>query len=184
MSESQGKAGVTETFQPYVPNSISMTEFTLRAVIPGLLMTLILGAANAYLGLKAGQTIAATYPAAVISMVVMRIWRGSILEENLARSRLEFEARRDDVRAGPLRVDQVGVAGFHGRCSEDLGLTERGPAVKHAEDPQTLAARHAGRRGDRGHGNQGDSGKRRARPLEAFLDSWEHVPLAFLAQSA
>jgi putative OPT family oligopeptide transporter len=86
MSESQGKAGVTETFQPYVPNSISMTEFTLRAVIPGLLMTLILGAANAYLGLKAGQTIAATYPAAVISMVVMRIWRGSILEENLART--------------------------------------------------------------------------------------------------
>jgi len=63
-----------------------MTEFTLRAVIPGLLMTLILGAANAYLGLRAGQTIAATYPAAVISMVILRIWKGSILEENLART--------------------------------------------------------------------------------------------------
>jgi putative OPT family oligopeptide transporter len=72
--------------QPFVPESMTMTEFTLRAVIPGLLMTLVLGAANAYLGLRAGQTIAATYPAAVISMVVLRIGRGSILEENLART--------------------------------------------------------------------------------------------------
>jgi len=72
--------------QPFVPETMSMPEFTLRAVLPGLVMTLILGAANAYLGLRAGQTIAATYPAAVISMVVIRIWRGSILEENLART--------------------------------------------------------------------------------------------------
>lgn len=63
-----------------------MTEFTLRAVIPGLLMTLVLGAANAYLGLRAGVTIAATYPAAVISMAVLRLWKGSILEENIART--------------------------------------------------------------------------------------------------
>jgi putative OPT family oligopeptide transporter len=72
--------------QPFVPETMTMAEFTLRAVLPGLVMTLILGAANAYLGLRAGQTIAATYPAAVISMVVIRIWRGSILEENLART--------------------------------------------------------------------------------------------------
>jgi len=63
-----------------------MTEFTLRALIPGLLMTLVLGAANAYLGLRAGVTIAATYPAAVISMAVLRLWKGSILEENIART--------------------------------------------------------------------------------------------------
>jgi putative OPT family oligopeptide transporter len=72
--------------QPFVPESMTMTEFTLRAVIPGLLMTLVLGAANAYLGLRAGQTIAATYPAAVISMMLLRAWKGSILEENLART--------------------------------------------------------------------------------------------------
>src|SRR5687767_14435205 len=72
--------------QPFVPETMKMTEFTLRAVIPGLLMTLILGAANAYLGLLAGQTIAATYPAAVMSMVILRFWKGSILEENLART--------------------------------------------------------------------------------------------------
>ena len=72
--------------QPFVPENISMTEFTLRAVIPGLLMTLVLGAANAYLGLRAGVTIAATYPAAVISMAVLRAFKGSILEENIART--------------------------------------------------------------------------------------------------
>src|SRR5215210_3491880 len=72
--------------QPFVPENVSMTEFTMRAVIPGLLMTLVLGAANAYLGLRAGVTIAATYPAAVISMAVLRAFKGSILEENIART--------------------------------------------------------------------------------------------------
>ena len=63
-----------------------MKEFTLRALLLGLVLTIILGAANAYLGLRAGITIAATYPAAVIGMAVLRIWRGSILEENIART--------------------------------------------------------------------------------------------------
>lgn len=63
-----------------------MREFTLRAVLVGLVMTVILGAANAYLGLRAGQTIAATYPAAVIGMAVLRLFKGSILEENIART--------------------------------------------------------------------------------------------------
>ncbi|MBN2206668.1 MAG: oligopeptide transporter, OPT family [Candidatus Aminicenantes bacterium] len=63
-----------------------MREFTLRALLIGLIMTVILGAANAYLGLRAGMTIAATYPAAVIGMAVLRIFKGSILEENFART--------------------------------------------------------------------------------------------------
>lgn len=65
---------------------MKMSEFTIRAVILGVVMTVILGAANAYLGLRAGQTIAATYPAAVIGMAVLRLTRGSILEENIART--------------------------------------------------------------------------------------------------
>ena len=63
-----------------------MPEFTFRAVLLGLVMTGILGAANAYLGLKAGMTIAATYPAAVIGMAILRLMKGSILEENIART--------------------------------------------------------------------------------------------------
>ncbi len=73
-------------FQPVVPADSKMREFTLRALILGLVMSVILGAANAYLGLKAGMTIAATYPAAVIGMAVLRIMRGSLLEENFART--------------------------------------------------------------------------------------------------
>src|SRR5437879_3567888 len=73
-------------YQPYVPENMEMKEFTLRAVLLGLLMTIVLGAANAYLGLRAGITIAATYPAAVIAMAAMRAWKGSLLEENIART--------------------------------------------------------------------------------------------------
>src|SRR2546422_6574551 len=72
--------------RPYVPENVSMREFTLRAVLLGLVMTVILGAANAYLGLRAGMTIAATYPAAVIGMGILRLFGGSILEENIART--------------------------------------------------------------------------------------------------
>ena len=73
-------------FRSYVPDDTTMPEFTLRAVLLGLVLTVILGAANAYLGLRAGMTIAATYPAAVIGMAVLRIMKGSILEENIART--------------------------------------------------------------------------------------------------
>lgn len=73
-------------YVPFVPVDTVMSEFTLRALLIGLVMTVILGAANAYLGLRAGMTIAATYPAAVIGMAVLRIMKGSILEENIART--------------------------------------------------------------------------------------------------
>src|SRR6202035_4980064 len=72
--------------RPFVPQSVQMREFTFRALLLGLIMTVILGAANAYLGLHAGMTIAATYPAAVIGMAVLRIFKGSVLEENIART--------------------------------------------------------------------------------------------------
>ena len=72
--------------KPFVPPGVQMKEFTVRAVVLGLVMCVVLGAANAYLGLKAGQTIAATYPAAVIGMAVLRLFNGSILEENIART--------------------------------------------------------------------------------------------------
>lgn len=72
--------------QPYVPENLSMREFTWRAVLIGLVLTAILGSANAYLGLRAGMTIAATYPAAVIGMAFLRLMKGSLLEENIART--------------------------------------------------------------------------------------------------
>ncbi len=74
------------THRPFVPENVKMKEFTLRAVLLGLVMTVVLGAANAYLGLHAGQTIAATYPAAVIGMAVLKAFKGTVLEENIART--------------------------------------------------------------------------------------------------
>lgn len=73
-------------FIPFVSPDTSMSEFTVRALIIGLVMAVVLGAANAYLGLKAGMTIAATYPAAVIGMAILKALKGSILEENFART--------------------------------------------------------------------------------------------------
>jgi len=70
----------------YVPDKTNMREFTFRAVLLGLVLTAVLGAANAYLGLKAGMTIAATYPAAVIAMALLKLMKGSLLEENIART--------------------------------------------------------------------------------------------------
>src|ERR1700757_5244944 len=78
--------GTVRKHRPYVPENMQMKEFTFRAVLIGLVMTGILGSANAYLGLKAGMTIAATYPAAVIGMALLRLMKGSLLEENIART--------------------------------------------------------------------------------------------------
>jgi OPT family oligopeptide transporter len=63
-------------------------EMTVKAVALGLFLALVFGAANAYLGMKAGQTIAATIPAAVIAIAVFRVprLRGGILEQNIART--------------------------------------------------------------------------------------------------
>ncbi len=77
---------VRKKHTPYVPENMEMKEFTFRALLIGLVMTAILGSANAYLGLKAGMTIAATYPAAVIGMALLRLMKGSLLEENIART--------------------------------------------------------------------------------------------------
>ena len=81
-----GSLNPPKKHQPYVPESMEMKEFTFRAVLLGMLMTAVLGSANAYLGLRAGMTIAATYPAAVIGMAILRLMKGSLLEENIART--------------------------------------------------------------------------------------------------
>lgn len=71
---------------PYVPITSNMPELTFKAVFLGVIMAVVLGAANAYLGMKAGLTVAATFPAAVVAMAALRPLKGSILEENIART--------------------------------------------------------------------------------------------------
>lgn len=86
MAEIKSTGGAGLRYKPYVPAETDLKEFTMKALVIGLIMSVVLGAANAYLGLKAGMTIAATYPAAVIGMALLRLMKGSILEENFART--------------------------------------------------------------------------------------------------
>ena len=73
-------------FVPFVPESSDLPELTFRAVLIGTAMAIVLGTANAYLGMRAGLTVAATFPAAVVAMAALRVLGGSILEENMART--------------------------------------------------------------------------------------------------
>ena len=75
-----------KTDKPFVPASEHMAELTVKAVLLGVVMAVGLGAANAYLGMKAGLTVAATFPAAVVAMAALRGLKGTILEENVART--------------------------------------------------------------------------------------------------
>jgi len=74
--------------KPYVPADSKMPEFTFKAIFLGIIMAILLGAANAYLGLKAGMTISAAFPAAVIAIAAFRLpfMKGNVLEQNLART--------------------------------------------------------------------------------------------------
>ncbi|MCK4559836.1 MAG: oligopeptide transporter, OPT family [Calditrichia bacterium] len=73
-------------FEPFVPADSDMKELSVKAIVLGVIMAIVLGAANAYLGMKAGLTVAATFPAAVVAMAALRIFNGTILEENMART--------------------------------------------------------------------------------------------------
>ena len=86
MNEPHDSPGPAKDFKPYVPAETSLPELTVRAVVLGVVMACVLGAAMAYLGMKVGLTVAATFPAAVVAMAALRPFRGSILEENIART--------------------------------------------------------------------------------------------------
>ena len=73
-------------YEPFVPADQEVREFSFRAVALGVVMAVVLGAANAYIGMVAGLTIAATFPAAVVALAALRPVGGTILEENIART--------------------------------------------------------------------------------------------------
>ncbi|MCQ2500214.1 MAG: oligopeptide transporter, OPT family [Lachnospiraceae bacterium] len=75
-------------FKPYIPADKITPEFTATSIIMGILLAVIFGAANAYLGLRVGMTVSASIPAAVISMAVIRVIlkKDSILESNMVQT--------------------------------------------------------------------------------------------------
>ncbi len=80
-----------ETYQPYVPASQELPEFSVKAVVAGIVFGVLFGAANAYLGLKAGLTISTSIPVAVMTIAAFRALaamggRTSLLEANQAQT--------------------------------------------------------------------------------------------------
>lgn len=77
-----------ENFKPYIPAEKITPEFTATSVIMGIILAVVFGAANAYLGLRVGMTVSASIPAAVISMGVIRVImrKDSILESNMVQT--------------------------------------------------------------------------------------------------
>lgn len=77
-----------ENFKPFIPADATVREFTVTSVILGIILAVVFGAANAYLGLRVGMTVSASIPAAVLSMGVIRVIlkRDSILENNMVQT--------------------------------------------------------------------------------------------------
>ncbi|MBQ7036302.1 MAG: oligopeptide transporter, OPT family [Clostridia bacterium] len=75
-------------FKPYIPAEKVTPEITVTSIVMGIILAVVFGAANAYLGLRVGMTVSASIPAAVISMGVIRILmrKNSILESNLVQT--------------------------------------------------------------------------------------------------
>ncbi|MGH9147498.1 MAG: OPT family oligopeptide transporter, partial [Vicinamibacterales bacterium] len=79
--------GSPTSFKPYVPASQSMAEFTLKAILLGSVFGLIFGASTVYLGLRAGLTVSASIPIAVLAISVLKRLGGStILENNIVQT--------------------------------------------------------------------------------------------------
>ena len=78
----------SQEFKPFIPADKVMPEFTVTSIALGVLLAIIFGAANAYLGLRVGMTISASIPAAVISMGIIRgiMKKESILENNMVQT--------------------------------------------------------------------------------------------------
>ena len=77
-----------ESFKPYISADKVLPEFTVTSILMGIILAVVFGAANAYLGLKVGMTVSASIPAAVISMGVIRkiMKKNSILESNMVQT--------------------------------------------------------------------------------------------------
>ena len=142
-------------FTPFVPEETDLPELTVRAVVIGVLMAIVLGAANAYLGMRAGLTVAATFPAAVVAMAALRGLGGSVLEENISRTTASVgealvagghlhDTRLRDQR-GLGRAALLGEHRHHARGRAARGAVHHRPAPHHGRRggpavPESVAA--------------------------------------------
>jgi putative OPT family oligopeptide transporter len=87
MAEASSPSAPSGKVEPYIPASKSLPELTIGVILLGALLSVVLGGANAYLGMFAGMTVSASVPAAVISMGILRALRtGNILQNNAVQT--------------------------------------------------------------------------------------------------
>ncbi len=72
-------------YEPYISADQNIPEFSFKAIMVGILITIVMGAANAYLGLFVGMTVSATIPSLGFSLFILRVFKGNILEFNMSK---------------------------------------------------------------------------------------------------
>lgn len=77
---------MAEEFEPYISADSDIKEFTFKAILVGLIITVVMGAANAYLGLFVGMTVSATIPSLVFALAILKPMKGTILEINMSKN--------------------------------------------------------------------------------------------------
>ena len=111
-------------FKPYIPAEKITPEMTVTSVIMGILLAVIFGAANAYLGLRVGMTVSASIPAAVIAMGVIRVLlrKNSILESNMVQT---IGSAGESLAAGAIfTLPALFLWASEGKLQEKPGILE------------------------------------------------------------
>lgn len=109
-------------FKPYIPAERITPEITVTSIIMGIILSVVFGAANAYLGLRVGMTVSASIPAAVIAMGVIRVImrKNSILESNMVQT---IGSAGESLAAGAIFTMPALYLWFHeGVITERPGL--------------------------------------------------------------
>ncbi len=104
-------------FKPYIPADKVMTELSITSVVIGVILAVVFGGANAYLGLRVGMTVSASIPAAVVSMGIVRIIlkKNSILENNMVQT---IGSAGESVAAGAIfTIPVLFIWGNEGKMS-------------------------------------------------------------------
>src|SRR4051812_44740137 len=87
MAQASSASAPAGKVEPYIPASKKLPELTVGVILLGSLLSVVLGGANAYLGMFAGLTVSASVPAAVMSMAILRALRsGNILQNNAVQT--------------------------------------------------------------------------------------------------
>jgi putative OPT family oligopeptide transporter len=87
MAEEKAATARAEEFKPYIPDDAKVAEFTPRALVLGMIFGVIFGAVTVYVGLRAGLTVSASIPIAVLSISLLRaLGKATILENNIVQT--------------------------------------------------------------------------------------------------